>query len=147
MSNNNYNYAIEKHLAQFGGEADKDVERTCGNCCAYDHVIFGCNRDDEGEDIIEENTQGCWYHRTHEEDERLKLLLKQRQNETNRLHLVEQRKNGTDKCKGCPFREMQSMLEQLVEAVKAFNAISLIKIKDKLIEDAVNIIKKARGAE
>ena len=43
--------------------------------------------------------------------------------------------------------EMYVMLEQLVEAVKTLNAISLIKIKDKLIEDAVNIIKKARGEE
>ena len=43
--------------------------------------------------------------------------------------------------------EMYAMLEQLVEAVKTLNAISLIKIKDKLIEDAVNIIKKARGEE
>lgn len=43
--------------------------------------------------------------------------------------------------------KMYVMLEQLVEAVKTFNAISLIKINDKLIEDAVNIIKKARGKE
>ena len=43
--------------------------------------------------------------------------------------------------------EMYVMLEQLVEAVKTLNAISLIKIKDKLIEDAANIINKARGEE
>ena len=48
---------------------------------------------------------------------------------------------------GAAAPEMYVMLEQHVEAVKTLNAISLIKIKDKLIEDAVNIIKKARGEE
>lgn len=143
----NYNYAIEKYLAKYGGEADKGITRTCGNCCAYDSVIAICNRDDEPEDTIEETEQGCWYHMTHDEHKRLEELVKQRQDEANRLRLEEQRRDGTGECEGCPFREMQSILEQLVEAVKTLNAISLIKINDKLIEDAVNIIKKARGEE
>jgi hypothetical protein len=35
MSNKDYNYEIEKTLAKYGGEADKGVERTCGNCESY----------------------------------------------------------------------------------------------------------------
>ena len=111
----NYNYDIEKYLDQFGGEADKNVERTCGNCCAYDHVIFRCNRDDEGEDIIEENSQGCWYHMTHDEHRRLEELVNQRQDEANRLRLEEQRRNGTGECKGCPFREMHEEMYAMLK--------------------------------
>ena len=141
----NYNYAIEKYLAERGGKADKDITRTCGNCESYDAEHWQCLCADEEEGTFRKKKDaGCYYHRTHEENERLKMLVKQRQDETNRLRLEEQRKNGTGDCAGCPFREMQSMLEQLVEAVKTLNAISLIKINDKLIEDAVNIIKKAR---
>jgi hypothetical protein len=104
----NYNYAIEKHLAERGGEADKNITRTCGNCELYNERLLTCERVDNGYDtsIYKADDDGCYYHRTNKENERLKVLVKQRQDETNRLRLEEQRKNGTGDCAGCPFREM-----------------------------------------
>ena len=58
---------------------------------------------------------GCYYHRTHEENERLKMLIKQRQDETNRLRLEEQRRNGTGDCAGCPFREMHEEIYAMLK--------------------------------
>ena len=115
MSNKNYNYEIEKYLAQYGGEADKDIARTCGNCCAYDSVIAICNRDDEPEDTIEATEQGCWYHKTHDEQKRLEELVKQHQDEADRLRLEEQRRNGTGDCAGCPFREMHEEMYAMLK--------------------------------
>jgi hypothetical protein len=102
-----YNYEIERTMAKYGGEADKGVERTCGNCELYNERLLTCEHIDNKYDTsIYEANDICYYHRTHEENERLKMLIKQRQEESNRLRLEEQRRNGTGECKGCPFREM-----------------------------------------
>lgn len=124
MAKNDYNYEIEKLLAQYGGEADKGITRICGNCHLYNADLWTCEHAENAEDasIYEENKTGCYYHRTNEENERLKLLVKQRQDESNRLRLEEQRRNGTGVCEGCPYREMYAMLEYwLQEAVKSMN--------------------------
>ena len=144
--NNNYNYAIEKHLAQFGGEADKNITRTCGNCCAYDSVIAICNRDDEPENTIEATEQGCWYHKTHDEQKRLEELVKQRQDETNRRHLVEQRKTGTGECAGCPFREMRDMLQKVI-GLDVLAGYWDTKNNCSLRESIEKLLAKARGEE
>ena len=115
MSNNNYNYAIEKHLAERGGEADKNITRICGNCESYDAEHWQCLCADEEEGTFHKKKDaGCYYHRTHEENERLKMLVKQRQDESNHLRLEEQRRNGTGDCEGCPFREMRDMLQKVI---------------------------------
>ena len=112
----NYNYAIEKHLAERGGEANKNITRTCGNCESYDAEHWQCLCADEEEGTFHKKKDaGCYYHRTHEENERLKLLVKQRQDEANRLRLAEQRRNGTGECKGCPFREMHEEMYDMLQ--------------------------------
>jgi hypothetical protein len=111
-----YNYAIEKYLAERGGEADKGITRTCGNCESYDAEHWQCLCADEEEGTFRKKKDaGCYYHRTHEENERLKMLVKQRQDETNRLRLAEQRRNGTGECKGCPFREMHKEMYDMLQ--------------------------------
>jgi hypothetical protein len=112
----NYNYAIEKYLAERGGEADKDITRTCGNCESYDAEHWQCLCADEEEGTFhKKKDDGCYYHRTHAENERLKMLVKQRQDETNRLRLEEQRRNGTGECEGCPFREMHEEMYAMLK--------------------------------
>jgi hypothetical protein len=112
----NYNYAIEKHLAVYGGEADKDITRTCGNCESYDAEHWQCLCADEEEGTFhKKKDDGCYYHRTHAENERLKMLVKQRQDEANRLRLAEQRRNGTGECEGCPFREMHEEMYNMLK--------------------------------
>jgi hypothetical protein len=143
MSNNNYNYAIEKHLAQFGGEADKNITRTCGNCCAYDSVIAICNRDDEPENTIEATEQGCWYHKTHDEQKRLEELVKQRQDEASRLRLEEQRRNGMGDCEGCPCRNVnKEMYALLLDIVTDYQCMPNPAVMADKIEA---VLKKARG--
>lgn len=107
MNNKDYNYEIEKYLAKYGGEADKGITRTCGNCHFYNAKLWTCEHVENADDtsFYKANGSGCYYHCTHEENERLKLLVKQRQDEANRLRLDEQRRNGTGDCEGCPFRK------------------------------------------
>lgn len=146
MSNSNYNYAIERYLAERGGEADKNIVRTCGNCCAYDSVIAICNRDrdDEPEDTIEDTQQGCWYHMTHDEQKRLEELVKQRQDEADRLRLAEQRRNGTGECEGCPFRKMAAVLEKLLEECAPDEHRNTRYPSDKLLEEARQALKEVK---
>ena len=67
-------YEIEEHLAKFGGKADKGVKRICGNCHRFNS--FDCA--DAAED------DGCYYHRTSMERERLATLIKARREERKR---------------------------------------------------------------
>jgi hypothetical protein len=67
-------YEIEEHLAKFGGKADKGVKRICGNCHRFNS--FDCA--DAAED------DGCYYHRTSMECERLATLIKARREERKR---------------------------------------------------------------
>ena len=114
---NNYNYEIERTFAKYGGEADKCVERTCGNCYNYDPEIWRCRHYENAEDgaIYDETEEGCWYHMTHAEQGRLAALVKKHQDETNRLRLEEQRRNGTGDCEGCPFREMHEEMYAMLK--------------------------------
>ena len=107
--NKDYSYEVERIFTKYGGEADKDITRTCGNCHFYNTERRRCLCFDESED---ETSAGCYQHRTHAEQERLAELVKQRQDEANRLRLEEQRRNGTGECKGCPFRKMAMQKEQ-----------------------------------
>ena len=143
----NYNYAIEKHLAERGGEADKDITRTCGNCESYDAEHWQCLCADEEEGTFhKKKDDGCYYHRTHAENERLKVLVKQRQDEANRLRLAEQRKNGTGDCDGCPFREIRDMLQKVVN-LDVLAGYWDVKNNCSLRESIEKLLKKARGEE
>ena len=142
----NYNYAIEKHLAERGGEADKDITRTCGNCESYDAEHWQCLCADEEEGTFRKKKDaGCYYHRTHEENERLKMLVKQRQDEANRLRLEEQRRNGTGECAGCPFRNVnKEMYALLLDIVTDYQCMPNPAVMADKIEA---VLKKARGEE
>lgn len=143
----NYNYAIEKHLAERGGEADKNITRTCGNCESYDAEHWQCLCVDEEEGTFRKKKDaGCYYHRTHEENERLKMLVKQRQDETNRLRLEEQRRNGMGECEGCPFREIRDMLQKVVN-LDVLAGYWDVKNNCSLRESIEKLLKKARGEE
>lgn len=146
MSNNNYNYAIEKHLAERGGEADKNITRICGNCESYDAEHWQCLCADEEEGTFhKKKDDGCYYHRTHEENERLKVLVKQRQDEANRLRLEEQRRNGTGECAGCPFRNVnKEMYALLLDIVTDYQCMPNPAVMADKIEA---VLKKARGEE
>ena len=113
----NYDYDIEKYLAQYGGEADKNVERTCGNCTSYDAARWMCCcADVEDGDMFRKKTDvGCYYHRTNAEQTRIKELVKKHQEETHRLRLAEQRRNGTGDCAGCLFREMHEEMYAMLK--------------------------------
>ena len=141
----NYNYAIEKYLAERGGKADKDITRTCGNCESYDAEHWQCLCADEEEGTFRKKKDaGCYYHRTHEENERLKMLVKQRQDETNRLRLEEQRRNGTGDCAGCPFRKMAAVLEKLLEECAPDEHRNTRYPSDKLLEEARQVLKEVK---
>ena len=114
---NNYNYIIERYLAERGGEADKGITRTCGNCHFYNADLWTCEHVENADDtsFYKADRAGCYYHCTHAENERLKMLVKQRQDEANRLRLAEQRRNGTGECKGCPFREMHEEMYDMLQ--------------------------------
>ena len=143
----NYNYAIEKYLAERDGKADKDITRTCGNCESYDAEHWQCLCADEEEGTFRKKKDaGCYYHRTHEENERLKMLVKQRQDEINRLRLEEQRRNGTGDCAGCPFREIRDMLQKVVN-LDVLAGYWDVKNNCSLRESIEKLLKKARGEE
>ena len=112
----NYNYEIEKYLAKYGGEADKNITRTCGNCESYDTRLLMCKYADTWDDISirKPNELSCYHHRTHKENERLQELIAKHQDEADRLRLEEQRKDGTGNCAGCPFKEIRDMMQKVV---------------------------------
>lgn len=109
MSVYDYDFKIEGLMAQCGGEVDKDITRTCGNCCFYDNEIFVCNKsseDIEGQETIEATTLGCWNHMTKAEQERLKAIVEEDNRQAARRRVAENRQNGTGDCAGCPFRKV-----------------------------------------
>ena len=141
--NKDYSYEVERTLTKYGGEADKDITRTCGNCHFYNTERRRCLCFDESED---ETSVGCYQHRTHAEQERLAELVKQRQDEINRLRLEEQRRNGTGDCAGCPFREMRDMLEKVV-SLDVLAGYWDMRNNCSLRESIEKLLKKARGEE
>lgn len=115
-----YNYEIERTFAKYGGEADKGVERTCGNCISYDDRLMMCKHADGWSDasIQKPNESNCYRHRTNDEQKRLQTLIhslieKQEQRERQK-RIEDKRRNGTGDCAGCPFREMRDMLKKVV---------------------------------
>ena len=143
----NYNYEIEKYFAKYGSEPDKDITRTCGNCELYNKRLLTCEYVDNKYDTsIYEANDTCYYHRTHEENERLKMLIKQRQDEANRLRLEEQRRNGTGECEGCPFREIRDMLQKVVN-LDVLAGYWDVKNNCSLRKSIEKLLKKARGEE
>lgn len=145
---NNYNYEIERTFAKYGGEADKCVERTCGNCYNYDPEIWRCRHYENAEDgaIYDETEEGCWYHMTHAEQGRLAALVKKHQDEVNRQRLEEQRRNGTGECEGCPFREIRDMMQKVVN-LDVLAGYWDVKNNCSLRESIEKLLKKARGEE
>lgn len=144
---NNYNYEIERTFAKYGGEADKGVERTCGNCESYDARLLMCKHADNWGDISinRPNELSCYRHRTHNENERLKMLIKQRQDEANRLRLEEQRRNGTGECEGCPFSNVnKEMYALLLDIVTDYQCMPNPAVMADKIEA---VLKKVRGEE
>ena len=144
MSNNkDYSYEVERTLPKYGGEADKDITRTCGNCHFYNVEYRRCLCFDESED---EASAGCYQHRTRKEQECLAELVKQRQDETNRLRLAEQRRNGTGECKGCPFREIHKKKKKVVN-LDVLAGYWDTRNNCSLRESIEKLLKKARGEE
>lgn len=144
--NKDYSYEVERTLLKYGGKADKGVERTCGNCIFYKAEHWKCNNvEAEDNDLHDDTDEGCYYHRTHAEQERLAELIKQRQDEANRLRLEEQRRNGTGECAGCPFRNVnKEMYALLLDIVTDYQCMPNPAVMADKIEA---VLKKARGEE
>ena len=103
---NEYRYDIERCLSMFAAEADKDVVRTCGNCCRYDAEHWLCsNEKAEDNDWHFKEDEGCYYHRTACEQRRLGVLIGEKHDRAERQRISEERETGSGQCEGCPFRE------------------------------------------
>ena len=140
--NKDYSYEVERTLPKYGGEADKDITRTCGNCHFYNAERRLCLCFDESED---ETSAGCYQHRTHAEQERLAELVKRHQDEADRLRLEEQRRNGTGECAGCPFRNVnKEMYALLLDIVTDYQCMPNPAVMADKIEA---VLKKARGQQ
>lgn len=143
MNIKDYDYEIERLLAQYGDKADQNVERICGNCFLYDADHWMCRHVENAEDgsVYDETESGCWYHRTHAEQERLAAFVKKHCEEADRLRLEEQRRNGSGDCAGCPFRdnskEMYWMLHELATCGCIANGIYVNRINE--------LLRKTRG--
>ena len=148
MNNNNYNYEIEKLLAQYGDKPDCGEERICGNCFLYDADYWRCCHYENAEDggFYDETESGCWYHRTHDEQKRLAAFVKKHCDEANRLRLEEQRRNGTGECEGCPFREIRDMMQKVVN-LDVLAGYWDTRNNCSLRESIEKLLKKARGEE
>ena len=110
------NYDIEKTLAKYGGEADKGVERTCGNCICYDAEAFRCCNAsiDDGTGFYKKTNAGCWWHMTAAEKQRLLGLVDAFYRQQRMSRIDEERKHGTGQCEDCPYR--RKALEMEVDA-------------------------------
>lgn len=107
------NYDIEKTLAKYGGEADKGIERTCGNCICYDAEAFRCcnaSIDDETE-FYKKTNAGCWYHMTEAEKQRLESLVNAYCDRQRKSRIEEERRQGTGQCQDCPYRRKALEME------------------------------------
>ena len=144
---NNYNYEIERTFAKYGGEADKGVERTCGNCESYikEHWACGC-ADAEDNDFHKATDAGCYYHRTHTEQNLLKHIIDERCRLAEQKRVEDNRKNGTGDCAGCPFREMDDMLQKII-GLDVLAGYWDMRNNCSLRESIEKRLKKARGEE
>jgi len=139
MSVYDYDFKIEGLMAQYGGEVDKNITRTCGNCCFYDNAIFVCDKseDIEGQGTIEATTPGCWNHMTNAEQERLKAIVEEDNKQAARRRIAENRQNGTGDCAGCPFRKVA--IDALLGGKELKETLALIaaaqEMRDMLDED------------
>ena len=104
---NNYNYIIERYLAERGGEADKGITRTCGNCHFYNADLWTCEHVENADDtsFYKADRAGCYYHCTHTEQNLLKHIIDERCRLAEQKRVEDNRKNGTGDCAGCPFRK------------------------------------------
>lgn len=147
-----YNYEIERTFAKYGGEADKGVERTCGNCESYikEHWACGC-ADAEDNDFHKATDAGCYYHRTHTEQKLLKNIIDERRRLDEQKRVEDNRRNGTGDCAGCPFRNVNKELYDFAHFFETFAGQCYCRILDeagqKIYDEAVKICKKARGEE
>ncbi len=126
------NYEIEDKLKEYGGVADKDIERTCGNCFYYDAENWICNHEsnDDSDDWCLKDDAGCWHHMTHDEQKRLKDLIDERCKQDEKRRIAEERENGTGQCAGCPFREMRDMLGKIYDIInRGIKLVIAIRVK------------------
>ena len=142
-----YNYEIERTFAEYGGEADKSVERTCGNCKSYikEHWACGC-ADAEDSDFHKATDAGCYYHRTPTEQKLLKHIIDERCRLAEQKRIEDNRKNGTGECAGCPFREMRDMLQKVIW-LDVLAGYWDVKNDCSLRESIKKLLAEARGEE
>lgn len=141
-------YDIEETLAKFGGKANNDVKRTCGNCLYYLPYDYGrCVEYEKEEEYHKAQDKGCFYHRTSAEQSMLNGLIKARQDAEESERVAIERRDGTGQCKDCPWRRKDKnedlgmdLLEKRVRELRfEGRAQSIIAIA--LIEKALEKLK------
>lgn len=142
-----YNYEIERTFAKYGGEADKGVERTCGNCVFYKAEHWKCNNvEAEDNDLHDDTDEGCYYHRTHTEQKLLEHIINEGCRLAEQKRIEDNRRDGTGECVGCPFREMRDMLQKVI-GLDVLAGYWDTKNNCSLRESIEKLLKKARGEE
>lgn len=145
--NKDYCYEIERTFAKYGGEADKGVERTCGNCESYikEHWACGCT-DAEDNGFHKATDEGCYYHRTTTEQNLLKHIIDERCRLAEQKRVEDNRRNGTGDCAGCPFREMRDMLQKVV-SLDVLAGYWDVKNNCSLRESIEKLLEKTKDTE
>ena len=159
------NYEIEGKLKEYGGVADKDIERTCGNCFYYDAENWICNHasNNDSDDWCLKGDAGCWHHMTHDEQKRLKDLIDERCKQDEKRRIAEERENGTGQCAGCPFRKvaidalLRDMLDEDMKFLRdtaewlvnhrGMKDTLLVAMMSKRTDDIDKLLSKARGEQ
>ena len=143
--NKDYSYEVERTLPKYGGEADKDITRICGNCESYDAEHWQCLCTDEEEGTFHKKKDaGCYYHRTHTEKKLIKHIIDVRCRLAEQKRVEDNRKNGTGDCAGCPFRKMAAVLEKLLEECAPDEHRNTRYPSDKLLEEARQVLKEVK---
>ena len=135
-----YDFEIEGLMAKYGGEADKNITRTCGNCFSYNAKLNTCTHIDNifETSFYSPKQEGCHCHATHNEQQRLRNIIDERRRLAEQKRVEDNRRNGTGDCAGCPFREMYAILETLQNDYEEGSVVH-----GKIAQ----LLKKARGEE
>ena len=148
MSDKDYNYDIEHKFAQYGGEADNGVERTCGNCFSYNAKLNTCTNIDNifETSFYSPQQEGCHCHSTYNEQQRLQNIIDECRRLAEQKCVEDNRRNGTGDCAGCPFREMDDMLQKVI-GLDVLAGYWDMRNNCSLRESIEKLLKKARGEE
>ena len=147
MSDKDYNYDIEHKFAQYGGEADNGVERTCGNCFSYNAKLNTCTNIDNifETSFYSPQQEGCHCHSTYNEQQRLQNIIDECRRLAEQKCVEDNRRNGTGDCAGCPFRNVnKEMYDLLLDIVTDYQCMPNPAVMADKIEA---VLKKARGEE